>query len=356
MNQVALPTPSNEHMSMSLQLVNLIKNEPMPLSFATFMELALYAPNLGYYNRADSHIGEKGDFITAPTLSPIFAQCLSRSIQHPRNLLEIGAGTGQLAFDLLSQLAQTENPPKQYLILEKSSQLRLKQQALLSKHPLSKIITWLDDWPSEFEGTIIANEVLDAMPVHLFEATESGFDELCINWDGEKLIWQSVPASNHLLKALHDLNIDFATGYRSEINLGLSTWLKDLSNTLKKGQVLLIDYGNPQNTYYHPHRHHGTLRCFYQHRIHEDPLLWPGLQDITADVDFTAVAKAAKSEGLEVASLKSQANFLLDSGLAQIIQPLSNPEEQWKQSQALKKLLEPNEMGERIKVLELLKH
>lgn len=356
MTPVSLPIPSKQNRALSQQLTELIKRQSLPISFSSFMELALYEPNLGYYNRPNIDIGSEGDFITAPTLSPIFARCLAKAIQYPANILEIGAGTGQLAFDLLTDLFQSDTPPTHYFILEKSEQLKQKQQELLQQHPQGEVVTWLDDWPEPFEGTVIANEVLDAMPVHCFEVASLGFNERCVDWDGEQFIWRSVPAADDLLNALNQLNINFSEGYCSEINLNLSDWIKKLSGALQKGQILLIDYGNLRDVYYHPHHQEGTLRSFYQHRVHDNPLLWPGLQDITADVDFTAVAKIATSVGLSVVSLKTQANFLLDCGLAEMIQPLSEVDAQWRQSQALKKLLEPNEMGERIKVLELLKY
>lgn len=337
------------------------------ISFAAFMELALYHPEFGYYNADDFTVGEQGDFTTAPEISSLFAKCLARQIRQiidlsvSPTLLELGAGTGKLAADLINELGPLLH---QYYIYEISSSLRRKQQHYLqSTCPdfFSRIV-WLDDLPENFTGTIIANEVLDALPVHCLCIAENTIKERCVSWDGNQFIWQLKELSSpELMKqaaALQDL-YDLPNGYQFEINLSMEKMIETLAKSLTKGIILFSDYGYGQQEYYHPERNQGTLSCFYQHKRHNNPLTQPGLQDITAHVDFTRVIEVAADYGLSLLGYTSQAAFLLACGLSELVmneeKHLSKAEE-FQLHQAVKLLTFPTEMGERIKFMALGKN
>lgn len=353
-----LPMPSDELKRHSLKLTDqihkLISERGGWISFAQFMQMALYQPGLGYYVSGLRKFGASGDFVTAPEISPLFSRCLARhcmdvfsTIDQP-SILEFGAGSGVMAADVLLFLEEKNNLPEQYLILEISPDLQLRQKELLQEkcpHLLERV-QWLNALPKDFRGMVLANEVLDAMPVHLFKNTNSAMKERGVVSDGEGFAWglrdwEKAPVKMELID-----------GYQSEINLAVKPWLADLSKSLKKAVVVLIDYGFSQTEYYHPQRHMGTLMCHYRHLAHPDPLVLIGLQDITAHVDFTAVETAAVGCGFEVKGFMTQAEYLMEMGLLDQAKAL-DAMAQYEQAQAMKTLLMPGEMGELFKVIVL---
>lgn len=362
--------PSHEALQHSLKLRDIIfaeiENSGGKIPFARFMELALYAPGLGYYSAGAQKFGEQGDFVTAPELSPLFAQCLARQCSQvleqlgKGDILELGAGSGVLACELLQELARQHCLPEHYFILEVSAELRERQKRLLSEkipYFVEKVI-WLDCLPEKpIKGVIMANEVLDAMPVNFFRLTaEQVIQEFYVSRDQDDFAWHLDMPSNALLtEQVKKLNIITLNHYDSEINLLLSPWLKSISQCLAQGLVLLIDYGFPRHEYYHPDRAMGTLMCHYRHHAHTDPFKWIGLQDITAHVDFTAVAEEAVAADLQVTGFTTQAAFLLNCGLLNLIPAArdGNIKQQLLINQQIQKLTSPAEMGELFKVIAL---
>lgn len=367
-----LPEPAADALAHSARLQALIADEIAEaggqLPFDRFMELALYAPGLGYYVAGAHKLGAGGDFVTAPEISPLFAQCLAVQCGElldalgGGDLLELGAGTGVLAADVLRALAGRRSPPV-YHILELSPDLRERQRATLAEREpgLLARVRWLDRLPQGFRGVIIGNEVLDALPVHRFAVTDGAVLEGCVAaaQDGLAEVWAE-PRSPGLVDAVRALERvvgPLPEGFRSEIDLRLAPWLQAIGAALDAGAVLLVDYGYTRGEYYHPERRAGTLLCHYRHRVHGDPLRWPGLQDISASVDFSAVALAAQAAGLELAGYTTQASFLLATGLDRLL-AASDPEDVVRHLelvQGAKMLMLPGEMGERFKVIGLAK-
>ncbi len=343
-----------------------IKSNGGKLHFADYMQAALYTPGLGYYMQAQSPIGERGDFITAAEMSPVFANCLAKQCQQilaqldQQNLLEFGAGNGTLAAQLLVALEKFESLPEHYFVIEVSAELKRKQQATLQQlcpHLMTRVV-WLTRLPESFTGMIIANEVLDAMPVQCFHTEDHHVKERYVSEQDGQLCWQmdeiSDPQLQHTIEnVLADIE-PLPDGYQSEINCFINPWLASIDNFLEQGVVLLIDYGFPRREYYHPDRHMGTLMCYHQHHSTTDPLQHPGQQDITAHVDFTSVAEAAVKLHFNIAGYTTQAYFLLACGIAE--QQAATPHEQIKMNQAIKKLTMPHEMGELFKVIALSKN
>lgn len=336
------------------------------LSFAEYMHYALYAPNVGYYSAGLQKFGKDGDFVTAPELTPLFGQALAQQCQqlmeglnHPI-LFEFGAGTGQLCVDLLLHLERLKCLPDAYHILDVSGHLKQRQAALIQKkipHLADKVV-WLSSWPKQsFNGVVIANEVLDAMPVHRFLQTESAILESYIRCDAQGALQEYfTPCLNpRLLAHVHAVLPSTLHPYQSEANLFVDDWLKQCFAMLDRGALLLLDYGFPRHEYYHPDRHQGTLMCHYRHHAHTNPLLHPGEQDITAHVDFTHVAEAAFNVGFHVAGFTNQAAFLLANGLLSLLSGIENERERINAQQAVKQLIQPNEMGELFKVIALTK-
>lgn len=368
---MTLPIPDPNAQRASEKLVELIRHEIDKagglLSFARFMELALYAPGLGYYSAGAHKFGQAGDFVTSPEITPLFAQCIARQCQPifaelgKGDFLELGAGSGRFAKDFLLASEQLESLPEHYYILEISADLRERQKQLITQfcpHFLERVI-WLNTLPLGFNGVIFANEVMDAMPVHCFEMTAEGGKERCVRWDNKQFTWDlAIPMSTELSARLDELQLEYhlPVGYQSEINLLIKPWVAALAETLNKGAILLFDYGYGRHEYYRPDRFHGTLKCFYGHHHHNNPFAYIGLQDITAHIDFTTVVESAVTHDLSLAGFTSQAAFLLGCGLLEVaaIESLS-PTEQYQQSQAIKMLTLPSEMGELIKVMGLAK-
>ncbi|OGT18830.1 MAG: hypothetical protein A2V90_01810 [Gammaproteobacteria bacterium RBG_16_57_12] len=364
-----LPLPTPEAQRHSEQLIAQIRAEMEAhggrLDFARYMALALYSPGLGYYAAGARKFGAAGDFVTAPEISPQFSRCLARQCQQvlaqlPGGaILEFGAGTGAMAGDILLELERCHALPSHYFILDVSAELRQRQQqTLLQRVPrLLDRVQWLDRLPiGGFRGVVLANEVLDAMPVHRFQITAEGYNEIYVAWQGERFAW-SHERPGAALEAWYRAATPagLAPGYESEVNLAIAPWLAGLVDSLAAGAVLLIDYGFPRHEYYHPQRSGGTLMCHYRHRAHPDPLILPGLQDITAHVDFTAVAEAALDAGFEVLGFTNQAYFLLALGLAESVAEVNplDTRAQLELAQQIKKLTLPSEMGELFKVMAL---
>lgn len=367
-----LPHPDPAALAHSQKLQNVIKKAieqaDGQISFARFMELALYTPSLGYYMAGLHKLGASGDFITAPELSSLFARCLARQCQQILELLgsgeilEFGAGSGRMAADLLDELDRQGSLPQRYFILELSADLRQRQQEMLHRQVphLVSIVSWLDALPDNIQGVILANEVCDAMPVHCFqlESGQSWERYVGLSYEEKAFVWKKGPFSQPVLKArvaeIQKL-LSPVEHYESEINLTMEYWITEIARRLQKGMLLIIDYGFPRHEYYHPDRVGGTLMCHYQHRAHPNPLILPGLQDITAHVDFTALAEAGYSGGLKVAGYCSQADFLLACGLDKLVTAEIEAEGRRALAigQQIKRLTLPSEMGELFKALAL---
>ncbi len=335
------------------------------IPFRQYMELALYAPGLGYYSAGSHKLGAAGDFITAPEIAPLFSRTLAHAVAPllatlpaEAALLEAGAGSGRMAADVLAALAGLGHEPG-YRILERSADLRERQRETLQAAGLGERVQWLAELPTGFTGVVLANELLDALPVHRLIRQDGRWHEAWVTATDTGFRWQTGPFSDPRLAArlaaiyatVPDLPADDAT----EINLAAEDWIATLGERLEQGAMLLIDYGYGRAEYYHPERRHGTLNCHYRHRSHPDPFRYPGLQDITAHVDFTAIADAALAAGLKVAGYTTQAHFLLGSGLPQLAGFSEDPAEQLAISNQIRRLTLPQEMGETFKVMLLTK-
>jgi len=369
--QLDLPAPSPEALAHSDSVRAHVRQHIEAaggwISFAEYMGLVLYAPGLGYYSAGANKFGELGDFVTAPVISPVFSRCLAGQCAEVLDslgggkILEPGAGTGIMAADMLLELQRLEALPDEYLILEPSAELRERQlQTIVHRAPqLRDRVRWLDSSPEEaFRGVVVANEVLDALPVQRFVLNADATDELGVAVDGGRFVADCRPAGAELLAAVdtirHLPGFNPAEGYQSEICLQLPAWIKTVAEWLDEGVALLLDYGFPRHEYYFSERSSGTLRCYYRHRAHEDPFIWPGLQDITAWVDFSALAHAAAAAGFAVTGYTTQANFLLASGIDERVTAFpERPQEQVEMARGLRQLLLPGEMGESVKVMAL---
>jgi len=358
-----LPAPGPEAAQHSAALTEFIRREIKDqggwISFARYMELALYAPGLGYYTAGASKFGESGDFTTAPEISTLFGRTLARHVAEVMagsapHVLELGAGSGKLAVDLLAELEVLGCLPEQYSILEVSADLRARQQATLSESlpHLKDRVRWLDELPENITGAVIANEVLDALPVHLLHWRDSAITERGVG-DGEQgFRWEERAISDAALRDVAG-QIIVPDDYVSEVCLAGRGLISSLATRLEHGAMLFIDYGFGAREFYHPQRSAGTLMCHYRHHAHDDPFFFPGLQDITAHVNFTEVAESGIDAGLELLGYTSQALFLINCGIADLMQEVSpeNMAEYLPISGQVKKLTSPAEMGELFKVI-----
>ncbi|MHB8666698.1 MAG: class I SAM-dependent methyltransferase [Burkholderiales bacterium] len=358
------PTPPAEALAHSERLAALIRGEIAAnggwLTFARYMELALYAPGLGYYSAGSRKLGPGGDFTTAPEMTPLYGQTLARQAAQVLEsgldqILEIGAGSGALAAALLAELEQIGSLPRNYYILEVSPELRERERDLLAlKVPeLLERVIWLNRLPTLYQGLIIANEVLDAMPVHLVRTGAAGVEEAGVSLNGDAFTWAWRPAAAQLRTAAAALQLP--EGYQTEIQLVARGFVSTLAQALARGVILLIDYGFPAHEYYHAQRSEGTLMCHYRHRAHADPFYLPGLQDITSHIDFSAVARAGAHAGLALLGYTGQAQFLINCGITDIMlrTPPENALAYLPQAAAAQQLLSPAEMGELFKVIAL---
>ena len=341
--------------------------ESLPMPFFQYMEMALYDHEFGYYTSQSNIIGQTGDFITAPELSPLFAKTLAKQISEVTtylstpSILELGAGTGRLCVNLMIYLEQFNLVPEKYYILEISPSLKKQQHDLIQKHipHLLERICWLASWPEQaFEGVVLANEVLDAMPVHRFEWRDEQVLESHIIWDDKKQGFQEtfMPSQNaELIQYVSALGLT-ENIYRSEVNLWVPGWLSGIYHCLKKGVVFLIDYGFPRSEYYHPDRCDGTLMTHQRQKASTDFLSQPGLMDMTAHVDFTHIAEKAFDLGFYILGYTQQAAFLLANGILDELALETNTLIYHQEARNLKILLQSHEMGEIFKVMALGKN
>lgn len=370
----SLPVPDSTVLAHSQRLCHRIRETIQlnngAISFARFMEMALYEPGLGYYSGGSRKFGSAGDFVTAPEISVLFTQCLARQCcqiisELPQSsILELGPGSGRMACDLLYELNRNNTLPEKYFMLELSADLRQRQQQLIhEKIPqLANRVIWLDQLPEQpLTGIILGNEVLDAIPVHRLIKQNGDFKELCIRNNGEGFAWEIVPTGselqNHTDMIFSEILRNLPDGYITEINLQINPWLYSLSDILAHGVMLFVDYGYPRHEYYHPQRTEGTLLCHYRHHVHDDPFLYPGLQDITASVDFTAIAETADHAGLQVHGFTTQTHFLMNNGLDELLNQnqLTSAVDRAELGRQARLLTMPGEMGERFKVIVLAK-
>ena len=366
---IELPAPNPEQIAHSSRLIDRIiqhiETAGGVISFRDYMQHCLYEPGLGYYAAGAAKFGAAGDFVTAPEVSALFGHTLANSLSNLFNqgvaphVLEFGAGTGKMCIDIIQRLNAQGVDWQAYSILETSSDLQQRQQALLEQQlsaaDLQKV-SWLCGLPQVFNGVVLGNEVLDAMPVHIL-LKDKEWLELGVAYRDQKFVWQ--PLANDSAAVQQIVRIDagqpLPDQYCTELNLNYQPWCKSLAACCHQAVLLLIDYGYLQSQYYHPHRNTGTLVCFYQHRVHPDPLIYPGLQDITAFVDFDAFADAALEAGFTISSLSTQAEFLIANGLLELVPATTDTMQQMAFSQQVKSLTLPGEMGEKFKVIELRK-
>jgi SAM-dependent MidA family methyltransferase len=341
------------------------------IGFDRFMQLALYEPGLGYYSAGARKFGAAGDFITAPEVAPVFSRCLAlqcvevlRKLGPESRLLELGAGSGAMAAELLAELERHGALPAEYWILDLSADLRARQRATLEQvvpHLLPRV-QWLDVLPDEpFVGMILANEVLDALTIERFTMRGGEVNALGVSSEFGRLQLAEVCAASRLVAAVRRIEADtgsaLSDGYESEVCTGLAAWFESIAYSLERGVLLFIDYGLPRREYYSAERTRGTLLCHFRHRFHDDALIRVGLQDITAWVDFTAVAEAAQGAGCEVAGYTTQAHFLIGCGLGEFVANVEGLElvQRLNLSRQAMVLTLPGEMGERFKVIALTK-
>lgn len=358
MNAPRLPQPPPEALATSERLAARIRAQIEAsggwIPFDRYMEAVLYAPGLGYYAAGARKLGEAaagGDFVTAPEISVLFARALAAQVaqifEHcaPR-VLEFGAGTGRLARDLLEALDARGAAAERYAIVELSADLRERQARLLAGRP----VEWLDAPPEDFEGVVVANEVLDVMPVALFIKRGDAVRERGVAVHDGRFVFAERPADAQLAQAVAAIEREVGAlpdGYASEIGFVAQAWMRTIGRWLARGALLAIDYGFPRREYYHPQRLMGTIMCHYRHRAHADPFWLPGLNDVTAHVDFTAIADAAHEAGLDVLGYTSQAHFLLNCGLLDLL----NDEHSHARANEAHRLVSEAEMGELFKVL-----
>jgi SAM-dependent MidA family methyltransferase len=388
---LSLPSPSAEAISHSKRLQQHIQQQIIEtdgsIPFQDYMASALYAAGLGYYVAGAHKIGQAGDFITAPEISPLFSQCVAYQCEQilqtlaqqgtQADILELGAGLGTMAADILLQLERLDCLPQRYFILDLSPELKQRQYDTLQQkapHLLTRV-TWLSRLPQDFRGIILGNEVLDAMPVRFFNWQNNQLSEWHVCLATKKssenhtlaspFVLQKKPPSDSLQQAILPMaetlqwSAHFPANlpYTSEINTQLAAWFNSIENSLQQGTLLLIDYGYTRREYYLPERNNGTLLCHYRHHVHDDPLLYCGLQDITSSVDFTAVAESASDVGLQLAGFTSQAAFLSQTNLEGLFVDALNahPEQQYALAKQVRTLSLPAQMGERFKVMAINK-
>lgn len=361
----ALPEPSDEERAHSARaaahIAGIARDAGGCLPFDRFMDLALYAPGIGYYSAGDSPFGPAGDFVTAPELGRVFGDCLARPVAEVLeatggSVLEFGAGSGVLCRQLLECLDALGCAPERYVILETSGALKSRQMDEVARLPsnLARRVDWIDRLPeAPFTGVVVANEVLDAMPVTRFTVSDEGVTVDGVAADHDGFRWCAL-AQADTDGALGVLASRYALppGYRSEVRPRAEAWIASLGEWLHRGAAFVIDYGYPAAEYYHPERRRGTLQCFFHHAAHDDPLVLAGIQDITAHVDFSAVAAASHAAGLDVLGYANQGAFLLGAGLMDVIGPgADDAAGQLALANEVKRLTLPTEMGELVKVL-----
>lgn len=366
---MSLPHPAPDALEqsrcMAAVVAEAIRHAGGWIPFSRYMELVLYEPGLGYYSGGARKFGPAGDFITAPELTPLFGQALATQVAQVMrvsapHVIEVGAGTGLLAADLLLELERRDCVPESYAILEVSGELRERQADIVAQRAphLATRVRWLDALPERFAGTVVANEVLDVMPVHVLVARDGSLFERGVALDEAGTpTWADSPTTGIVATeaARLDLPMPRDGQYVTEISLAARAWIAEWARILRSGALLLVDYGYPAAEYYLPSRSGGTLLCYYRHQAHGDPFVWPGLNDVTSFVDFTAVADAGFNAGLDVLGYTSQAAFLFNCGILEVL-ARRGPEESAdyvRAARAVQRLTTPQEMGELFKVLAL---
>lgn len=363
-----LPIPDPDALAHSRRLQDCLSQDIAAaggwVSFARFMEQLLYAPGLGYYAAGARKFGAAGDFVTAPEMSGLFGQALARQVSQVMALsapvvLEVGAGSGRLAADLLLELERLQSLPERYFILDLSADLRQRQRETIAQAAphLQERVEWLDCLPETFSGVVVANELLDAMPANIVAWREDGIYERGVAVDADGCFtWIEKPASASLRLAAEEIGeqCSLPPGFESEISLSNRAWAAEWGHRLQRGALLLIDYGFPRGEFYHQQRARGTLMCHYRHHSHPDPFYLPGLQDVTVHVDFTAIIAAAHGAGLELFGYTNQGQFLLNCGILECLAEIPNASIDYiRAAGAVNKLLMPHEMGEMFKVIAL---
>ena len=369
-----LPDPGPDERAHSDRLLQLLRTQIAahgPIPFAQYMERCLYAPGLGYYSAGKTKFGEAGDFVTAPELGGLFAQCIANAMQpvlamlgSEADFLELGGGSGAFAEAVLRAFDAAGTLPRRYLILEPSADLRDRQRERLAAAlpaALNARVAWLDQPPEEeWRGVLFANEVVDALPTTRFTLRAGEVYEEHVALDGEgRLMRTDRPADALVSGAVRHLERDlgqpFADGYRSEVLPQLPYWVQAVAGTLSAGVMLFVDYGYVRREYYLPERSDGTLMAHYRHHAHNDPLHWPGLNDLTASVDFTALAEAGNSAGFGVAAYLPQAQLLLASGLQAAFEQAhaqaGDDFARHRLAQEVRRLTMPEQMGERFQAM-----
>ncbi len=364
MNDSGLPPPDDDAREHGDRVLRHIRErialEGGWIPFTAFMDLALHATGLGYYAAGSQKFGTSGDFVTAPELTPLFGRCLARQTAQILELtggdiIELGAGSGALAVDVLCALQRLGRVPKRYRILEPSPELmqRQRQRVVQSIPSLADRVEWIETLPAKLSGVVIANEVLDALPAHIVAWRDDGLFERGVTVRDGSLAWEERPADASLRKAVAEIPV--SAPYLSEVSPTVSAMATCFAECIDHGAALLVDYGFGRAEYYHPQRRGGTLMCHYRHRAHDDPFFLPGLQDITVHVDFTAVADAGVDAGCALAGYTTQAQFLLNCGITELLAqtPVEDTAVYLPQVAAAQTLLSPAEMGELFKVLAL---
>jgi len=359
--RTTLPRPTAEQSAVSERLKAAIVADITHgggwIPFDRYMDHVLYAPGLGYYAAGATKFGDLGsggDFVTAPEISPLFAQSLATQLAQlferaPRRIVEFGAGSGRLAADLIAALRERGTDCEQYLIIEVSAELQRRQRARLAGE---RVVQWLASAPNEFGGVMLANEVLDVMPVRLFAKRSGATVERGVSVRDGGFFLSERAAPQDLQDAVAEIEQEVGVlpdNYSSEIGFAARAWARSAAAWLRHGALLLIDYGFPRREYYHPQRLMGTLMCHYRHHAHADPFWQPGLNDVTAHVDFSAISDAAHRAGLDVLGYTSQARFLLNCGLVERLEDNPSPQ----RANAMHRLVSEAEMGELFKVLAL---
>ena len=367
-----LPVPdeasARHSRDVATHIAHLIGESGGRIPFSTFMQEALYAPGLGYYTAGARKLGADGDFVTAPEISPLFGYVLARQSADVlvqidgASILEAGAGSGALAVSVLKKLRVLDTLPARYLILDVSADLRERQADRFRRELPWFVdrIEWIDDLPSDFRGVVLANEVIDALPVERFRIQGDEVHRACVQWSNDRFDWcleQAPPVLDRAVRNIESsLDAPLAPGYVSEVSLAADTWTRDLCAAVKEGAIFICDYGLSRREYYAPDRDSGWLRCHFRHRAHDDPLILPGIQDLTAWVDFSTIAGAAVDAGAAVAGFMTQAHFLMQGGLEAELTGFADVplEAQVAMSGEIKRLTLPAEMGENFKCIGLV--
>lgn len=356
-----LPQPEPAAQAASAALTALIRQRIAAaggrIGFDAYQELALYAPGLGYYSGGAAKLGPGGDFVTAPGLGTLYARCLARQVAQVLehlgggDVLEFGPGDGALAAALLPELAALGAPVRRYLAIERSAELADRQRAALARVGWADRAQWLTGLPDAFTGVALASEVLDALPVRRYRVTAHGLAELYVGVEADAFVLVEGPVRD-AERVQHLAAAALPVGYQTEASPAAQAWVRAVAGMLGRGVVLVVDYGYPRAVYYHPQRAQGTFRCHYRHRAHDDAFAWPGLTDLTAHVDFTALAQAALDGGAEVLGYTTQADFLIHAGLAQVLAGTDPADPAYPAlAREARQLVLPNHMGEAFGVL-----